>query len=83
MPLYFDISDSDDSLSKNVSARFFPNSRGRTCYRIQVSNATTLALVRAKFVYKNNGGFVKPPNIYGLGKPPNFVLARQNMLASL
>ena len=52
---------SDSSYSKNVSARFFPHSRGRACYRIPVSNATTLVLVRAKFVYKNYDGLEKPP----------------------
>ncbi|XP_019413036.1 PREDICTED: probable LRR receptor-like serine/threonine-protein kinase At5g48740 isoform X2 [Lupinus angustifolius] len=55
---------SDGSLSKNVSARFFPKSRGRICYRIPVDNATTLILVRAKFVYKNYDGLRKPPKFY-------------------
>ncbi|KAK7349999.1 hypothetical protein VNO77_08000 [Canavalia gladiata] len=52
---------SDGSSSLNISARFFPNSRRRKCYRIPVNNATTLVLVRAKFVYKNYDGLGKPP----------------------
>ncbi|KAE9622156.1 putative protein kinase RLK-Pelle-LRR-I-1 family [Lupinus albus] len=55
---------SDGSFSTNVSARFFPKSRGRICYRIPVDNATTLILVRAKFVYKNYDGLGKPPKFY-------------------
>ncbi|CAL5192002.1 unnamed protein product [Lathyrus oleraceus] len=54
----------DGSLSSNVSARFFPHSRGRACYRIPVNNATSLILVRAKFVYKNYDRLEKPPIFY-------------------
>ncbi|KAK7286812.1 hypothetical protein RJT34_22075 [Clitoria ternatea] len=52
---------SDGSSTMNISARFFRNSRRRNCYRIPVNNATTLVLVRAKFVYKNCDGLGKPP----------------------
>ncbi|XP_017440844.1 probable LRR receptor-like serine/threonine-protein kinase At5g48740 isoform X1 [Vigna angularis] len=55
---------SDGSNSLNISARFFPNSRRRKCYRIPVNNSTTLVLVRAKFVYKNYDGLGKPPKFY-------------------
>ncbi|AES79129.2 probable LRR receptor-like serine/threonine-protein kinase At5g48740 [Medicago truncatula] len=54
----------DGSLSTNVSARFFPHSKRRACYRIPMSNATSLILVRAKFVYKNYDGLGKPPIFY-------------------
>lgn len=54
----------DGFLSSNVSARFFPHSRHRACYRIPVNNATNLILVRAKFVYKNYDGLEKPPIFY-------------------
>ncbi|TKY68624.1 LRR receptor serine/threonine-protein kinase [Spatholobus suberectus] len=52
---------SDGSSSLNISARFFPNSRRRKCYRIPANNSTTLVLVRAKLVYKNYDGQGKPP----------------------
>ncbi|WVZ16266.1 hypothetical protein V8G54_009248 [Vigna mungo] len=55
---------SDGSNSLNISARFFPNSRRRKCYRIPANNSTTLVLVRAKFVYKNYDGLGKPPKFY-------------------
>ncbi|XP_027336802.1 probable LRR receptor-like serine/threonine-protein kinase At5g48740 [Abrus precatorius] len=51
----------DGSSLSSISARFFPNSRRRKCYRIPVNNATNLVLVRAKFVYKNYDGLEKPP----------------------
>ncbi|KAK2414183.1 putative LRR receptor serine/threonine-protein kinase [Trifolium repens] len=54
----------DGSLSTNISARFFPYSRRHACYRIPVNNATSLILVRAKFVYKNYDGHRKPPTFY-------------------
>jgi len=50
--------------SLNISARFFPNSRRRKCYRIPANNSTALVLVRAKFVYKNYDGLGKPPKFY-------------------
>ncbi|MED6106121.1 hypothetical protein PIB30_002014 [Stylosanthes scabra] len=49
------------SISKNVSARFFSNSRRRKCYRIPMNNATNLVLVRANFMYKNYDGLAVPP----------------------
>ncbi|KAL2319246.1 hypothetical protein Fmac_028215 [Flemingia macrophylla] len=55
------ISYSDGSSSFNNSARFFPNSGRRKCYRIPANNSTTLVLVRAKFLYKNYDGLRKPP----------------------
>ncbi|KAI4354376.1 hypothetical protein L6164_003243 [Bauhinia variegata] len=51
----------DGTSSLNVSARFFPDSRDRQCYRIPVNNATSLLLVRAKFVYKNYDRLGIPP----------------------
>lgn len=57
----------------NVSARFFPNPRGRKCYRIPVNNATSLVLVRAKFVYKNCDG---------LGRPPTFSVSLGTAIAA-
>ncbi|XP_057743902.1 probable LRR receptor-like serine/threonine-protein kinase At5g48740 [Arachis stenosperma] len=51
----------DGSVSTNVSARFFSNSRRRKCYRIPMNNATNLVLVRANFVYKNYDGLAVPP----------------------
>ncbi|KAL9303338.1 hypothetical protein ACSQ67_020601 [Phaseolus vulgaris] len=55
---------SEGSSSLNISARFFPNSGRRKCYRIPANNSTTLVLVRAKFVYKNYDGLGKPPKFY-------------------
>ena len=55
---------SDGSSSLNISARFFPDSRRRKCYRIPVNNATTLVLVRAKFVYKNYDELGTPPTFF-------------------
>ncbi|XP_057458612.1 probable LRR receptor-like serine/threonine-protein kinase At5g48740 isoform X2 [Lotus japonicus] len=55
---------SDGTSSLNISARFFPDSRNRKCYRIPLNNATTLVLVRAKFVYKNYDGLGQPPTFF-------------------
>ncbi|PON70803.1 GPCR kinase [Parasponia andersonii] len=51
----------DNNSSSTVSARYFPFSRGRKCYRIPVKNESSLVLVRAQFVYKNYDGLGKPP----------------------
>lgn len=59
--------------SLNVSARFFPESRGRKCYRIPVDDATSLVLVRAKFLYKNYDG---------LGTPPTFSVSLGTAIAT-
>ena len=47
--------------SSTVTARFFPGSQGRNCYRIPVKNMSSLVLVRAQFVYKNYDGRGKAP----------------------
>lgn len=41
--------------------RFFPDIKGRNCYRIPVNNASSLILVRARFLYKKYDGIGKPP----------------------
>lgn len=51
----------ENNSSSNVSARYFPVSQGRKCYRIPIRNISSLVLVRAQFVYKNYDGLGKPP----------------------
>lgn len=47
--------------SSRVPIRFFPDTQGRKCYRLPVTNASSLLLVRAKFLYDNYDGHGKPP----------------------
>ncbi|CAI9770641.1 unnamed protein product [Fraxinus pennsylvanica] len=48
--------------SSRLPVRFFPDSRGRNCYRLPpVTNVPSLVLVRTQFVYKNYDGLGKPP----------------------
>ncbi|KAI9108098.1 hypothetical protein K1719_020971 [Acacia pycnantha] len=55
------ISYNENNSSSNVSLRFFPDSQGRRCYKLPLNNATSLVLVRAKFVYNNYDGLEHPP----------------------
>ncbi|XP_062078596.1 probable LRR receptor-like serine/threonine-protein kinase At5g48740 [Humulus lupulus] len=50
-----------NNFTSTVSARYFPVSRSRKCYRIPLKNTSSLVLVRAQFVYKNYDGLGKPP----------------------
>lgn len=52
----------DGTSSTRAAVRFFPDSQGRTCYRLPVKNVSSLVLVRAKFLYKNYDGLNKPPS---------------------
>lgn len=54
----------DGTSSIRAPVRFFPDSQGRTCYRLPVKNLSSLVLVRAKFLYKNYDGLNKPPSFY-------------------
>ncbi|XVE72758.1 hypothetical protein DITRI_Ditri11bG0064300 [Diplodiscus trichospermus] len=47
--------------SSSVPLRFFPESRGRNCYKLPVGNISSMVLVRAQFVYKNYDRRWKPP----------------------
>ncbi|KAJ4847595.1 hypothetical protein Tsubulata_013914 [Turnera subulata] len=47
--------------SSNAPLRFFPDSRGRKCYKLPVKNVSSSVLVRAQFVYKNYDRLGKPP----------------------
>lgn len=47
--------------SSHVPIRFFPDSKGRKCYRLPVKNVSSVVLVRTQFVYKNYDGLAKPP----------------------
>ncbi|XP_016746090.1 probable LRR receptor-like serine/threonine-protein kinase At5g48740 isoform X1 [Gossypium hirsutum] len=49
------------SSSSSIALRFFPESRGRNCYKLPVENMSSIVLVRAQFVYKNYDGLEKPP----------------------
>ncbi|MBA0822031.1 hypothetical protein Goarm_018851 [Gossypium armourianum] len=49
------------SSSSSIALRFFPESRGRNCYKLLVENMSSIVLVRAQFVYKNYDGLEKPP----------------------
>ncbi|KAL1162146.1 hypothetical protein V6Z11_A07G182400 [Gossypium hirsutum] len=49
------------SSSSSIALRFFPEPRGRNCYRLPVENMSSIVLVRAQFVYKNYDGLEKPP----------------------
>ncbi|MBA0579192.1 hypothetical protein Gorai_021455 [Gossypium raimondii] len=49
------------SSSSSIALRFFPESRGRNCYKFPVENMSSIVLVRAQFVYKNYDGLEKPP----------------------
>ncbi|MBA0704541.1 hypothetical protein Golax_016793, partial [Gossypium laxum] len=49
------------SSSSSIALRFFPESRGRNCYKLPVENMSSIVLVRAQFVYKNYNGLEKPP----------------------
>lgn len=52
----------EGSSSSRIPVRFFPDSRGRNCYRLpSVTNVSFLILVRTQFVYKNYDGLGKPP----------------------
>ncbi|XP_054784698.1 probable LRR receptor-like serine/threonine-protein kinase At5g48740 isoform X2 [Prosopis cineraria] len=55
------ISYNDNDSSSYVSLRFFPDSQGRKCYKLPLTNVTSLVLVRAKFVYNNYDGLEHPP----------------------
>lgn len=48
--------------SSSVPVRYFPISQGRNCYKLPVTNVSSLVLVRAQFVYKNYDGHRKPPS---------------------
>ncbi|KAJ0113769.1 hypothetical protein Patl1_01597 [Pistacia atlantica] len=52
----------EETSTSNVSVRFFPDSRGRSCYKLPVKNVSSLVLVRSRFVYKNYDGLNKPPS---------------------
>lgn len=48
--------------STTLPVRYFPDSAGRNCYRLPIqNNASSLFLLRTKFVYKNYDGLSKPP----------------------
>ncbi|KAL4313393.1 hypothetical protein GQ457_01G037640 [Hibiscus cannabinus] len=47
--------------SSSIPIRFFPESRGRNCYKLPVGNISSIVLVRAQFVYKNYDKHRKPP----------------------
>ncbi|PPS16514.1 hypothetical protein GOBAR_AA04072 [Gossypium barbadense] len=49
------------SSSSSIALRFFPEPRGRNCYRLPVENMSSIVLVRAQFVYNNYDGLEKPP----------------------
>ncbi|GAV70692.1 Pkinase domain-containing protein/Malectin_like domain-containing protein/LRR_8 domain-containing protein [Cephalotus follicularis] len=51
----------DGFSSSSVPVRFFPDSKGRECYRLPVKNVSSLILVRAQFAYKNYDRLGKPP----------------------
>ncbi|KAM1003587.1 hypothetical protein ACFX15_003638 [Malus domestica] len=48
--------------SSSVPVRYFPISQGRKCYKLPVTNVSSLVLVRAQFVYKNYDGHRRPPS---------------------
>ncbi|KAK8631099.1 hypothetical protein V6N13_079863 [Hibiscus sabdariffa] len=47
--------------SSSIPIRFFPESRGRNCYKLPVENISSIVIVRAQFVYKNYDKHRKPP----------------------
>ncbi|KAE8662366.1 putative LRR receptor-like serine/threonine-protein kinase [Hibiscus syriacus] len=51
----------EGTFSSSIPIRFFPESRGRNCYKIPIDNMTSTVLVRAQFVYKNYDKHQKPP----------------------
>ncbi|CAI9107433.1 OLC1v1006783C1 [Oldenlandia corymbosa var. corymbosa] len=51
----------DRSSSSRLPVRFFPDSLRSKCYRLPLSNVSSVVLVRAQFVYKNYDGLDKPP----------------------
>lgn len=53
--------DSIEGTSSSVPIRFFPESKGRKCYRLPVKNVSSVVLVRTQFVYKNYDGLARPP----------------------
>ncbi|KAL5562103.1 hypothetical protein UlMin_031850 [Ulmus minor] len=56
------IDDKENGSSSTISARYFPFSKARNCYRLPQNNISSLVLVRAQFVYENYDGFGKPPS---------------------
>lgn len=55
------VSTGNVSSSSGVPIRVFPETQGRKCYRLPVSNSSSLVLVRAGFQYQNYDGLRKPP----------------------
>lgn len=53
--------DNVEGASSGVSLRFFPDSKGRNCYRLPMRNISSSILVRSQFMYKNYDGRGKPP----------------------
>ncbi|KAK3021663.1 hypothetical protein RJ639_046387, partial [Escallonia herrerae] len=53
--------DFTEGTSSRVPLRFFPDSRGRKCYRLPAMNVSSLILVRTQFVYRNYDGLAKAP----------------------
>ncbi|KAE8659309.1 putative LRR receptor-like serine/threonine-protein kinase [Hibiscus syriacus] len=51
----------EGTFSSSIPIRYFPDSRGRNCYRLPVENISYIVLVRAQFVYKNYDKHKKPP----------------------
>ncbi|XP_065875391.1 probable LRR receptor-like serine/threonine-protein kinase At5g48740 [Euphorbia lathyris] len=44
-----------------IPIRFFPDKQSRNCYKLPLSNSSSLTLLRAQFVYKNYDNLRKPP----------------------
>ncbi|KAK2990071.1 hypothetical protein RJ640_025434 [Escallonia rubra] len=53
--------DFTEGTSSRVPLRFFPDSRGRKCYRLPAMNVSSMILVRTQFVYRNYDGLAKAP----------------------
>lgn len=47
--------------TSNTSLRSFPDRSKRSCYQLPPENVSSLALIRARFVYKNYDGKQEPP----------------------
>ncbi|XP_002521090.2 probable LRR receptor-like serine/threonine-protein kinase At5g48740 [Ricinus communis] len=47
--------------SFTVPVRFFQDLKGRKCYKLPLTNVSSVVLVRAQFVYKNYDRLGKPP----------------------
>lgn len=45
-----------------MPVRFFPDTQGRSCYKLPVKNVSSLVLVRSRFVYRDYDGLKKPPS---------------------